>query len=181
MRFFDLTKTGLCPNKEQLKNEYQNSHHIGVVSVGDSCLFVKKGFKQYFIPYTHLSRAFRRVMLVPAKMCCATGELEVESVVLCTKTASESTKPVSDTTGALAASLSQTTPNTEDSEPTEIEVAQFTLPGKKAALMLIEEIKAKSPDTVLECPEKNPPKKLSKNQQKKRAKAQANKSKAKSK
>lgn len=177
MRFFDLTRSGLSPDNEKLAQEFKTAHTVGVVSVGETCLFVKKGLKHYFIPYTHLSRAFRRVMLVPAKMCCATGELEVESVVLCTRQASseeqnenQAVSPVSDTTSAMAAKLTQT-----DGE--DIEVAQFTIPGKKAAVMLLEEIKQKSPKTILECPPKNPPKKLSKNQTKKRQKALAKKSK----
>ena len=68
-----------------LQTEYKNARQIGVLRIGESCLYVKRGFRVYYIPYTDISRCFRRVMLVPAKLCCGKREIPVENLVICTK------------------------------------------------------------------------------------------------
>lgn len=68
-----------------LQTEYKNARQIGVLRIGESCLYVKRGFRVYYIPYNDISRCFRRVMLVPAKLCCGKGEIPVENLVICTK------------------------------------------------------------------------------------------------
>ena len=68
-----------------LQNEYKNARQIGVLRIGESCLYVKRGFRVYYIPYTDISRCFRRVMLVSAKLCCGKGEIPVENLVICTE------------------------------------------------------------------------------------------------
>lgn len=67
---------------KQLKTDLQGARQIGAICLGNDCLFIKKVLKTYYIPYSKITRAYRRVFLVPAKMCCASGNLEVQSVVI---------------------------------------------------------------------------------------------------
>ncbi|MBQ7841348.1 MAG: hypothetical protein IJ390_12825 [Lachnospiraceae bacterium] len=66
-----------------LENDYRDAREIGIVRLGESCLFFRKKLKIYYIPYENIERCFRRVMLVPAKMCCGKGDLAVENLVIC--------------------------------------------------------------------------------------------------
>ncbi len=38
---------------------------------------------RYYIPYRDVRRCFRRVELIPAKMCCGKGSFELENLVVC--------------------------------------------------------------------------------------------------
>jgi len=80
MKFYPLDSE--VPEKDNLVSDLKNGHEIGVITLGDKCLFFKRYLKTFYIPYTDLKRAYRRVLLVPAKMCCASGELPVESLVI---------------------------------------------------------------------------------------------------
>lgn len=116
MKFHPITQE-ITPSL--LKDDFNASHQIGIVYLGNKFLFFKKGLKCFYVPFGDLTYAFRRVLLVPAKMCCASGNLEVEYLVLHTKDG---------------------------------EVAQLSIPGKKAAVLLLDELKQKSPSTKFECP-----------------------------
>ena len=50
---------------------------------GAGHLFFRAKLKHYYIPYTQIYRCFRRIMAVPAKMCCGRGEFEMENLVIC--------------------------------------------------------------------------------------------------
>ncbi len=65
-----------------LKEEYKAAKEIGVISLSDSHLFFRKGLKKYYISYSLIEYAFRRVFMVPAKMCCGKGELPMENLVI---------------------------------------------------------------------------------------------------
>lgn len=80
MKFYQLDS--VVPEKESLISDYKNGHDIGIITLGEKCLFFKRYFKVFYIPYSDLKRAYRRVLLVPAKMCCASGDLPVESLVI---------------------------------------------------------------------------------------------------
>jgi len=80
MKFKPLKTTD--QDKEVLSPDFKSGHRIGILTLGNQFLFFKKGFKIFYIPYTEITRAFRRVLLVPAKMCCSSGDLPVESLVL---------------------------------------------------------------------------------------------------
>lgn len=121
MRFISLTEN--TAEKSELETDYKASHKIGIAGVGEKFFFIKKPFKSYYIDYSSITRAYRRVYLVPAKMCCASGELEVEYLVVCSEKG---------------------------------EIAQFSLPGKRAAELLIEEIKQTAPFIDCTCPKKDP-------------------------
>lgn len=82
MKFLSINEN---ENKEssKLEIEYKEAHEIGRVRLGTETLFVKKGFKIYYISFSEIYRAFRRIKAVPAKICCAGGEIRLEYVVLC--------------------------------------------------------------------------------------------------
>lgn len=65
------------------KEEYAAAREIGPVRLGSEHLFFRDKRKIYFIPYGQLERCFRRVLLIPARMCCGRGDLAVEHLVLC--------------------------------------------------------------------------------------------------
>ncbi len=65
-----------------LAQDYSAAREIGKVSLGQSFLFYRKNFKTYYLNYSSLRRAYRRVESVPAKMCCASGEFTLEKIVI---------------------------------------------------------------------------------------------------
>ena len=125
MKFYQVT--GETTEKSAVLPEYKEAREFGAVRVGKTMLFFRKGRKTYCMSYPEISRFFRRVMLVPAKMCCASGKLPVESLVLCRKTAASE----------------------------EAEVVQVTLPGSRAAKLLMELLKEKMPETPSAAPGKS--------------------------
>ena len=80
MKFMPLVST--LDDETQLRAEYTAGRPVGSLRLGEKCLFFKKYTKIYYIQYTEVRRYFRRVMLVPAKLCCGRGDLEVENLVL---------------------------------------------------------------------------------------------------
>ncbi len=120
MKFYPIEES--VEETKVLSQDYKSGHEIGVIRLGEHCLFFKRLLKTYYIKYSDLFRAYRRVLLVPAKMCCASGDLPVENLVI---------------------------HNSKDQE-----VAVISVPGAKAGILLLEELKLKSPATILVCPEK---------------------------
>ena len=80
MKFFNVA--GESISNRNLENEYSNSRSIGTLKIGSSHLFFRSGFKTYTLAGKDLERVYRRVMLVPARMCCGRGELAIEHIVL---------------------------------------------------------------------------------------------------
>lgn len=80
MNFYPLTQTE--HDMETLRAEYKAGREIGKIRLGRENLFFRNGLKTYFIPYVDIKRCFRRVMMVPAKLCCGKGELQVENLVI---------------------------------------------------------------------------------------------------
>ncbi len=87
MRFYPLTAP--AAEKEKLSAEYRTGRKIGKVSLGETWFFFRSVRKVFYIPYTDIHRYFRRVMLVPAKLCCGKGDFEVENLVICSETGEE--------------------------------------------------------------------------------------------
>lgn len=81
MKFTPLLLESEVP--DGLASEYKVARQIGRVSLGELRLFFRAGLKTYFIPYRDVRRCFRRVELIPAKMCCGRGDFEVENLVVC--------------------------------------------------------------------------------------------------
>ena len=65
-----------------LEAEYRDARAIGVVRVGGAHLFFRAGLRRYAVPHGEIRRCYRRVLRVPMKMCCGTGSLDVESLVI---------------------------------------------------------------------------------------------------
>ncbi len=84
MKFYSvIEKTSEAAESESLEKEYKEAREFGVVRVGASHLFFRAKLKHYFIPYTAIYRCFRRVLAVPARMCCGRGDFEMENLVIC--------------------------------------------------------------------------------------------------
>ena len=81
MKFYPLASESAAPG--ELASEYKAAREIGKVRLGELHLFCRTGLKVYFIPYRDVRRCFRRVQLIPAKMCCGRGDFEVENLVVC--------------------------------------------------------------------------------------------------
>ncbi len=98
--------------KESLTARRKNGHTIGPVTVSDTCLFIKKGLRNYYISYDAAEKIFRRVRRLHANICCGDGDIEVEYLVI---------------------------------QAGGKELMEVTLPGRKAAQMLIDELKSVAP------------------------------------
>ncbi len=69
-------------NMEILKSDFEEAREIGVLHIGEKNLFYKRGLKTFYLPYKDVTRYFRRVLMVPAQVCCGKGEISVESLVV---------------------------------------------------------------------------------------------------
>lgn len=81
MKFYPLTDT--TDRIDELQAEYKDAQEIGKLRLGTVRLYFRSARKTYYIPYTEIYRYFRRVMLVPAKLCCGKGDFAVEHLVIC--------------------------------------------------------------------------------------------------
>ena len=81
MKYCPLTSE--ADSADSLVSEFKTAREIGRVRMGELHLFLRVGLKTYYIPYRDVRRCFRRVQLIPAKMCCGRGDLEVENLVVC--------------------------------------------------------------------------------------------------
>ena len=81
MKFESLTSP--AADVSALQEEYKQAREIGKLRLGQRHLYVRSGLKSYYLPYSDISRYFRRVMQVPAKMCCGKGNFEIENLVIC--------------------------------------------------------------------------------------------------
>ena len=80
MRFTLLTDDPA--DTAELDPQYRAAREIGTLRIAESGLFFRAGLKKYYVPYTSVNRAFRRVIAVPAKLCCTTGDFEIENLVI---------------------------------------------------------------------------------------------------
>lgn len=81
MKFYPLESAQAEP--DELASEYNAAREVGKLRLGELRLYFRAGRKIYYIPYKNIRRCFRRVQLVPAKLCCGKGDLEVENLVIC--------------------------------------------------------------------------------------------------
>lgn len=81
MKFYSLTSTE--ENSESLQAEYKTAQEIGKLRLGTKKLYFRSARKIFYIPYNEIHRYFRRVMLVPAKLCCGKGDFAIEHLVIC--------------------------------------------------------------------------------------------------
>ncbi len=83
MKFYSLEQTQAV-EKQKMNQDYKESREIGIIRLGKENLYFRRMRKIYYVPYADIRRCFRRVMLVPARLCCGRGNLEVENLVICT-------------------------------------------------------------------------------------------------
>ena len=81
MKFESLASQAADPSL--LQEEYRQAREIGKLRLGQRNLYIRAGLKAFYIPYADIRRYFRRVMQVPAKMCCGKGNFEIENLVIC--------------------------------------------------------------------------------------------------
>ena len=81
MRFIPLTT--VTGDSDRLASEYKTAREIGVLRLGELRLYFRNKRKVYYIPYKDIRRCFRRVIVIPATMCCGKGALEMEHLVIC--------------------------------------------------------------------------------------------------
>ena len=58
---------------------YKEGREIGKARLGAKCLYFRDKLKVYYIPYEDMTRVFRRVVLIPAMLCCGKGDFEVRT------------------------------------------------------------------------------------------------------
>lgn len=83
MKFYNLEQEE-ATDKLNMERDYKESREIGIVRLGSAHLYFRRLRKVYYVPYADIRRCFRRVILVPARLCCGKGDLEVENLVICT-------------------------------------------------------------------------------------------------
>ncbi len=81
MKFHPLS--GACPEPDALAAEYRAAQKTDVLRLGERHLFFRKRMTVYYISYAGIDRFFRRVLLVPMRVSCCGGEMEVENLVIC--------------------------------------------------------------------------------------------------
>ena len=81
MKFEPLTLP--VENGTFLREEYRQAREIGNLRFGQENLYFRSGLNVYYIHYGDIRRYFRRVMQVPAKLCCGKGDFEIENLVIC--------------------------------------------------------------------------------------------------
>ena len=82
MKFYALTETGRADDAA-LEAEYQIAREIGNLRLGRDHLFFRAKLKKYYIPFREITRCYRRVFLVPFRMCCGRSNMSVENLVIC--------------------------------------------------------------------------------------------------
>ena len=63
-------------------DEYRAARAVGGVRVGATRLFFRAGLRVYAVEWTRIARCYRQVMRVPMKLCCGSGTLDVEYLVI---------------------------------------------------------------------------------------------------
>ncbi|MCD8015115.1 MAG: hypothetical protein LUG99_18450 [Lachnospiraceae bacterium] len=81
MKFYSLIPD--CQEPAPPETDYRSAREIGVVRLGEQAFYFRKARKVYYIRYHRIRSCFRRVMVVPARLCCGQGGLPVENLVIC--------------------------------------------------------------------------------------------------
>ncbi|MCQ2576630.1 MAG: hypothetical protein MJ162_07780 [Treponema sp.] len=108
-------------SKKTLSNEYKLSKKIGIIHLGSQHFFFKKFLKVFYIPYTEITRAYRRVYVINAPTKQNGGKINIETLVICSA---------------------------------DRELADISIPGRKAADELMDILKEKCPAADFTRPEK---------------------------
>lgn len=85
MKMISLQPDTAAADLAALESEYENAADYTPARIGETCFFFKAGRKVYYLPLAEITRCFRRVELVNARMGCCNQGLPMESVVVCGK------------------------------------------------------------------------------------------------
>ena len=83
MKFIALQESNPAPEKSVLAREYDDAVDFTPARIGEERLFFRSGRRVYYIALGDVTRCFRRVELVNARMGCCNQGLPMESVVVC--------------------------------------------------------------------------------------------------
>ena len=83
MKFISLQSESEAIEKSAVEQEYEQAEEFAPAKIGETQFFFKAGRKIYYLPLTEITRCFRRVELVNARMGCCNQGLPMESVVVC--------------------------------------------------------------------------------------------------
>ena len=106
-----------------LRQEYRDGRSAGPVTLGARHFFFRRRLTVYFLPYGEMTRYFRRVEAIPARIGCCAGEIAVENLVICARV-----------------------------DGAERELAQIQLPGRRAALTLMDALGRLAPGAAAGVP-----------------------------
>ncbi len=82
MKFSPL-KTQLEQNL--LEQDYGQASEKGKVTLGETCIYVKKVTKQLYLPYSDIVWVFRRVEQVNGRLCCGNTTYEIQHLIMVSK------------------------------------------------------------------------------------------------
>ena len=83
MKFISLQEGSEAAEKSLLEQEFEQAEDFAPAKIGATQFFFKVGRKVYVLPLAEITRCFRRVELVNARMGCCNQGLPMESVVVC--------------------------------------------------------------------------------------------------
>ncbi len=84
MKFQVLSGQGASHERkadEALEKDYREAIQTGALRIGTENVFFKSGLKTCCIPFSETDRVFRRVIAVPAGLCCGSMNVEIETIV----------------------------------------------------------------------------------------------------
>ena len=123
MRFYPLGSDGEY-NKTRLSAEFQAAKKWGKLFLGEEHLFFRAGwFRIGTIPYSAVSRCFRRVQLIPIKLRGSQREIRVENLVVCGEAGelAQIQLPGAEAAKNVMSELEQKIPHAEFGKPAEDE------------------------------------------------------------
>ena len=82
MKFIPLLQESAADDSA-LSQEYAEAEDFAPAKLGAAHFFFKVGRKVYYLPLAAITRCFRRVELVNARMGCCNQGLPMESIVVC--------------------------------------------------------------------------------------------------
>lgn len=116
MKFHSALPSYSASDVEALKTEYAAAEDFTPARIGTAHLFFKSGFRMCYLPLDQITRVFRRVEIVNARMGCCNNGLPMESIVICGEEERELVQIRMQTermSKALLAALEKACPNAE--------------------------------------------------------------------
>lgn len=85
MKFIPLIEGEIITSDgaEALKEEFKAGRTISKITLGTKHFFFKDHLAVKYIAFSNIYRVFRRVKAINMRMCCANGEMQLNSIVVC--------------------------------------------------------------------------------------------------